>query len=155
MKIKTLLFAGIALGLTSTASAQIGKGATELGGSITNVQGDDFDLTYIVGNAGYFLTDNFQILASAFLGESGGTTFGSFGPGVSYYFMNANSTFFPYVGASYQLDLSDEGGDDSIEINGGAKFPVNERTTLNAQIALQDDDSGTTIQTSLGISFFF
>jgi len=149
----TLLIAGLT---GFTTHAQLSAGSYELGGSLQISSPEEGDETvFIIADTGYFVTDAVQLKLRGFLGTTGGTDFGSVGPGVTYHFLNDDESTVPFVGASYQFDMSDAGSDDSFELNGGVKAFLSERTSANVTASYIDQDAGSTIALTLGISYYF
>ena len=149
----TLMMAGLA-GFTS--HAQLSAGSFELGGSLQLSSPEEGDETlFIIADTGYFVSDALQLKLRGFLGTTGGTDFGSIGPGLTYHLASGDESVVPFIGASYQFDMSDAGSDDSYELNGGAKAFVSERTSVNVTGSYIDQDAGSTVALTLGISYYF
>ncbi len=129
----------IALCLACSAFAGTEQGQVEVGGMVTyfkSVGDTDFDMSmwFVTAYGGYFVTDFIEVkgTASVYGGEDQDTT-GSVGLGADFFFI-PGADLSPYLGASGQMDLSEEAADDiQVEGHGGLKYFLSEATSVNME----------------------
>lgn len=126
------------------------------------------------GNGGYFVTDMIEAKAAFTATRAGSdtsgcgapstsstSTFGVFSPGADFVFLGRTGKAAPFVGAAYGFSFGDSYGGtstDYVDIHGGAKFFLRERSSLELKLTrFEPTDSAAKGRTelSLGINVYF
>lgn len=180
ISIKQLMAGAVlGLGMCGNAMAGVAKGDAELGAFGMIISPDDGDETVILGGTfGKMFTDHLQGKFSLSASGSGDVTTMFWGAGLDVLFGSAKSKVIPYLGVlgnieMYSADDPVSGGSQDgvgfvLELHGGMKFFVSDRTALNFELKRRDgtltveDDFGNefdldTKETDfvVGINFYF